>query len=69
MLAMFAALVPNYFTQGLVYILTFFTSMVLAVIIMLLSKKPGLGWLAQFNLAICLILGMCMSVVYTNIFA
>ena len=69
MLAMFAALVPNYFTQNLVYILTFFTSMVIALLIGFIAKKTGAAWLNQFNLAICLILGMAMSVVYTNIFA
>ena len=69
MLAMFAALVPGYFTHGLVYILTFFSSMLLAVLISILAKKPGLAWLNQFNLAICLIIGMCLSVLYTNIFA
>ena len=69
LLAMFAALVPSFFVEGTVYILTFFSSMLLAVLISVIAKKTGAKWLSEFTLAICLIGAMCLSVLWAGLFA
>ena len=69
MLAMFAVFVPAYFVQGPVYLLTFVSAMLISLLITFLAKKTGQKWLGQFNLAFCLIIGMCLSVLFARLFS
>lgn len=67
MLAMFATLIPGYLTKGAVYFMTFLSSMALSICISKTAEKLQAKWLEQFNLAICLIVGMALSVLWTAI--
>ncbi len=57
------------FGSGIVKILTFFTSMAVVFIQMVIIKKLNQGWLKNFVLAFALILGMCSSLLWTHLFA
>ena len=59
-------IVPMIF-GGLVGLLTFVTSALIAVVVSMLAKKTGAKWMNDFILAICLIGAMGMSIVYTNL--
>lgn len=67
MIAMFAVMVPGSLTKGTVYCLTFVTSAVCSFLIAKIAQVTGAKWLNQFNLAICLILGMASSLLWTNL--
>lgn len=53
------------FGEGTVYILTFVTSIVIALVQGILIKKFNIDFLKNFVLAFSLILGMCSSVLWT----
>lgn len=67
MTALLVVLIVPMIFGGLVGLLTFITSALIAVVVSMLAKKTGAKWMNDFILAICLIGAMGMSVVYTNL--
>lgn len=68
MTALLVVLIVPMIFGGLVGLLTFVTSALIAVVVSMLAKKTGAKWMNDFILAICLIGAMGMSIVYTNLF-
>ena len=67
MTALLVVLIVPMIFGGLVGLLTFVTSALIAVVVSMLEKKTGAKWMNDFILAICLIGAMGMSIVYTNL--
>ena len=67
MTALLVVLIVPMIFGGLVGLLTFVTSALIAVVVSRLAKKTGAMWMNYFILAICLIGAMGMSIVYTNL--
>lgn len=67
MTALLVVLIVPMIFGGLVGLLTFVTSALIAVVVSVLAKKTGAKWMNDFILAICLIGAMGMSIVYTNL--
>ncbi len=67
MTALLVVLIVPMIFGGLVGLLTFITSALIAVVVSMLAKKTGAKWMNDFILAICLIGAMGMSIVYTNL--
>ena len=67
MTALLVVLIVPMIFGGLVGLLTFVTSALIAVVVSMLAKKTGEKWMNDFILAICLIGAMGMSIVYTNL--
>lgn len=67
MTALLVVLIIPMIFGGLVGLLTFVTSALIAVVVSMLAKKTGAKWMNDFILAICLIGAMAMSIVYTNL--
>ncbi len=67
MTALLVVLIVPMMFGGLVGLLTFVTSALIAVVVSMLAKKTGAKWMNDFILAICLIGAMGMSIVYTNL--
>ena len=67
MTALLVVLIVPMIFGGLVGLLTFVTSALIAVVVSMLTKKTGAKWMNDFILAICLIGAMGMSIVYTNL--
>ena len=67
MTALLVVLIVPMIFGGLVGLLTFVTSALIAVVVSMLAKKTGAKWMNDFILAICLIGAMGMSIVYTNL--
>ena len=67
MTALLVVLIVPMIFGGLVGLLTFVTSALIAVVVSMLAKKTGAQWMNDFILAICLIGAMGMSIVYTNL--
>lgn len=67
MTALLVVLIMPMIFGGLVGLLTFVTSALIAVVVSMLAKKTGAKWMNDFILAICLIGAMGMSIVYTNL--
>ena len=69
MIALLCALTVPMIFGGMVSLLTFVTSIVIAVVISALSKATGAKWLGQFSLAFSLIGAMASSVLWNSLFA
>ena len=67
MTALLVVLIVPMIFGGLVGLLTFVTSALIAVVVSMLAKKTGAKWMNDFILAICLIGAIGMSIVYTNL--
>ena len=67
MTALLVVLIVPMIFGGLVGLLTFVTSALIAVVVSMLAKRTGAKWMNDFILAICLIGAMGMSIVYTNL--
>ena len=67
MTALLVVLIVPMIFGGLVGLLTFVTSALIAVVVSMLAKKTGAKWMNDIILAICLIGAMGMSIVYTNL--
>ena len=67
MTALLVVLIVPMIFGGLVGLLTFVTSALIAVVVSMLAKKTGAKWMNDFILAFCLIGAMGMSIVYTNL--
>lgn len=67
MTALLVVLIVPMIFGGLVGLLTFVTSALIAVVVSMLAKKTCAKWMNDFILAICLIGAMGMSIVYTNL--
>ena len=67
MTALLVVLIVPMIFGGLVGLLTFVTSALIAVVVSMLAKKTGAKWMNDFIRAICLIGAMGMSIVYTNL--
>ena len=67
MTALLVVLIVPMIFGGLVGLLTFVTSALIAVVVSMLAKKTGAKWMNDFILAICLIGARGMSIVYTNL--
>ena len=67
MTALLLVLIVPMIFAGLVGLLTFVTSALIAVVVSMLAKKTSAKWMNDFILAICLIGAMGMSIVYTNL--
>lgn len=67
MTALLVVLIVPMIFGGLVGLLTFVTSALIAVVVSMLAKKTGAKWMNDFILAICLIGAVGMSIVYTNL--
>ena len=67
MTALLVVLIVPMIFGGLVGLLTFVTSALIAVVVSMLAKKTGAKWMNDFILAICLIGAMGMSIVYTTL--
>ena len=67
MTALLVVLIVPMIFGGVVGLLTFVTSALIAVVVSMLAKKTGAKWMNDFILAICLIGAMGMSIVYTNL--
>lgn len=63
--AVLAVFIAPVFGEGTVYLLTFFSSMFIALIQGILIKKFNIIWLKNFVLSFSLIFGMCSSVLWT----
>lgn len=63
--AVLAVFIAPVFGEGTVYLLTFVSSMGIALIQGILIKKFNIIWLKNFVLSFSLILGMCSSVLWT----
>lgn len=68
MIAMFAVMIPIYWSRGIVAILVLITSAVCSELITKIANKFQIGWLHGINLSVCLIIGMFSSVLWTNLF-
>ena len=60
--------IPLQVSKGPVYIATMITSAVISLICRVLAKKTGQKWLSNFEMALCLILGMASSLVWVKVF-
>lgn len=67
MTALICALVVPMILGGAVSLLTFITSMLIAIAIDMISKKCAIEWLGQFSLAISLIGAMASSVLWNSL--
>lgn len=68
MLTMMAVFIPVIIFGDTVQALVMATGLVVAVVLGILSKKPGLAWLNDFIMAISMIAGMASSLLWTSIF-
>lgn len=68
MTALICTLIIPMILGGMVSLLTFFTSMGIAVLIDLISKRCKVEWIGQFSLAISLIGAMASSVLWNTMF-
>lgn len=68
MAALICALTVPMFLGGAVSLLTFVTSVVIAVVIGKIAQKTGIKWLGDFVLALCLIGAMASSVLWDKLF-
>jgi len=66
--AVLAVFIVPIFGDGTIAVLTFLSSMIVALIQGIIIKKYNANWLKSFVLAFSLILGMCSSIIWTNIF-
>jgi len=55
--------------SGSVSILTFVTSMLISVILTIIARKTGAGWMSSFTLAVSLIIAMASSILWTQLFS
>lgn len=67
MTALLCALTVPMIFGGLVSLLTFVTSMVIALVVSKLAQKTGAAWLGQFTLAFSLFGAMCSSVLWDKL--
>ncbi len=69
MMALLCALTVPMIFGGMVSLLTFVTSIIIAVVVSALSKSTGAKWLSEFSLAFSLIGAMVSSVLWDSLFA
>lgn len=69
MTALMSALVVPLIFGGMVSLLTFASSIVIALVINTVAAKTGASWLSEFVLAFSLIGAMASSILWTNLFA
>ncbi len=68
MMTLFAVYIPVILIGDSVQAAVMLTGLVVAIILGVLSKKPGLAWLNNFIMAFTLIIGMASSVFWVKIF-
>lgn len=68
MLVLFSVYIPILLFTDNVQALVMITGLVVALIIISLAKKPGLGWLNNFTMAFSMIAGLISSVFWTMLF-
>lgn len=68
MMTLFAVYIPVLLIGDSMQAAVMLTGLVVAVILGILSKKPGFGWLGDFIMAITMIAGMASSLFWINIF-
>lgn len=66
--AVLVVFVAPIFGSGIVYFLTFLSSMILVLIQGILIKRFHMAWLKNFVLAFSLLFGMCSSILWTALF-
>ena len=69
MMALLCALTVPMIFGGMVSLLTFATSIVIALVVNALTKATGAKWLSEFSLAFSLIGAMVSSVLWDSLFA
>ncbi len=67
MIGLLATFLPAFFTNGVVSVLTFFTSSIITITMGLIVLKYNIKWLKDFILAFALIGGMASSVLWTGL--
>ena len=68
MMTLFAVYIPVLLIGDSMQAAVMLTGLVVAVVLGILSKKPGLGWLSDFIMAITMIAGMASSLFWIKIF-
>lgn len=69
MIAMFSVTIPIYCAKGIVTVMVIITSAICSELITKIAIKLNAKWLHEFNLSLCLIIGMVSSILWTSIFA
>lgn len=67
MVALAAVFVPGILAKGVIYILTFATSLAVTAVQAVLIQKYKIRWLRDFVLAFSLVIGMASSIMWTAI--
>lgn len=68
MMTLFAVYIPVILIGDTVQACVMITGLVVAIVLGILAKKPGLGWLNNFIMAFTLIAGMASSLLWVKIF-
>lgn len=68
MMTLFAVYIPVILIGDTVQACVMLTGLVVAIVLGILAKKPGLGWLNNFIMAFTLIAGMASSLLWVKIF-
>ncbi|MBQ5852282.1 MAG: DUF5058 family protein [Lachnospiraceae bacterium] len=68
MMTLFAVYIPVILIGDTVQACVMLTGLVVAIVLGVLAKKPGLGWLNNFIMAFTLIAGMASSLLWVKIF-
>ena len=68
MIAIFAVWIPVNCAKGVVAIMVMITAALFSQLIGWVANKTGAKWLHEFNLSVCLIVGMVSSIFWTGIF-
>lgn len=69
MLCMFSVYIPVLLIGDTIQAAVMLTGLVVAVLLGIFAKKPGLKWLADFIMAFSMIAGMASSLLWTNLFS
>ena len=68
MMTLFAVYIPVILIGDTVQACVMITGLVVAIVLGILAKKPGIGWLNNFIMAFTLIAGMASSLLWVKIF-
>ena len=68
MLTLLAVYVPILLISDTIQALVMITGLIVAIVLGIVAKKPGWGWMNNFIMAGSMILGMVSSLLWTAIF-
>jgi len=67
MVALAAVFVPGILAKGVIYILTFATSLAVTAVQAVVIQKFKVNWLKDFVLSFSLVIGMASSILWTAV--